>query len=149
MPVSEVRGAIPLVIALAETPLELVVGLSISTISNMLVPFVVFKLLDFAEKLVFCKWTPGTVRRLYSYILSLGRSRSTKLRRASYAALALFVGIPLPVTGAWTGTLVAYVIGMNRRRATLAIIVGVVLASFIVTLASLVGFEVLKRVFML
>lgn len=149
MPVTEVRGAIPLVVALSKTPLELGVGLAVSVASNMTVPLLVFKLLDVAERVVYSRWMPGFVKTLYNRLISIGRKKAAKMKGASYAALALFVGVPLPVTGAWTGTLVAFVLGLDRKRATLAIMAGVLMASLLVSLASLAGLEILKRLFIL
>ena len=60
-----------------------------------------------------------------------------KMENLGFVALALFVAIPLPGTGAWTGTFVAWVLGLERWKSYLAIGAGVVIAGFIILLASL------------
>ncbi|MEM1695006.1 MAG: small multi-drug export protein [Desulfurococcaceae archaeon] len=149
LPIIEVRGAIPLVVFTASTPGEFYLGVILSVISNMLIPLVAFRLLEYLDYVVNHERTPHSLKRLYSWLLTLGRKRASKLRTGSYVALALFVGLPFPATGAWTGTLVAFVLGMNKRKATLCIILGVLIASFIVLLASVLGLEVLKMLFLL
>ncbi|MEM0006277.1 MAG: small multi-drug export protein, partial [Ignisphaera sp.] len=74
---------------------------------------------------------------------------ASKVNRYSIIGLAVFVAIPLPGTGAWTGSLVAYILGIDRRRALVAIELGVIGASLIVSLASILGIELVKRIFML
>lgn len=148
-PVVEVRGAIPLVIALASNKAVLIVGLVASVISNIAVAPAAFKLLELLDKIVARKRVPEIIRKVYVWILSFGRKRAGKLGAASYVALALFVGVPLPATGAWTGALVAFILGMNRVKATLAIAAGVVIASAIVFVASYLGLELLKKIFLL
>ena len=54
----------------------------------------------------------------------------------------LFVGIPLPITGAYTGTIVAWFFGIERKKAYLALSLGIIMAGMIVTLVSLLGLEV-------
>ena len=69
-----------------------------------------------------------------------------KAGRGLYWALFLFVGIPLPGTGAWTGTLAASILNMDFRKSTLAIMAGVVLAGAIMLLASLGVFGAISLV---
>ena len=59
-----------------------------------------------------------------------------RIEKFSFWGVALFVAIPLPVTGAWTGSLVASVIGMNRWKAFFSALIGVMIAGVIMTLAS-------------
>lgn len=63
--------------------------------------------------------------------------RAWKYQNLSLIGLAIFVGVPLPATGAYTGTLIAYVAGFDRKRSSLAIAAGVIIAGVIVTLAIL------------
>ena len=148
-PISEVRGAIPLVVALSNSHWDLALGVIVSTLSNMAVPVVGYKLLDLLDRAVKSRLAPGFVKSAYSWLLSLGRRRAGKLGKASYTALAVFVAVPLPATGAWTGTLIAFVLGMDRKKAITAIAAGVAGASLLVFAASYAGLELLKRLFLL
>lgn len=145
-PISEIRGAIPLVLAIYNDGFHLSLGIAISVLSNMVVPFIAYLVLDMLDYLIRSRYSPGLVKRLYSSLLSLGRKRAKSLRKESYIGLTIFVGIPLPFTGAWTGTLVAYVLGLERRKSILAIELGVLIATIIVLLVSITGIEFLKRI---
>ena len=145
-PVSEVRGAIPYVMVMIHDSTARVVGLIVSIASNMLVPIMGYYVLDLLDRLVRSKFTPGAVKRIYDWLLKLGRKRALHLRKESYVALALFVGVPLPFTGAWTGTLVAYVLGLTRWKAIVAISVGVLIASIIVLIGSYLGVELIAKI---
>ena len=59
--------------------------------------------------------------------------KSESLSRGEFLGLLLFVGIPLPGTGAWTGSMIAALLGMDRRRSSVAIGLGVLLAAFIIS----------------
>lgn len=76
------------------------------------------------------------VARLYSRLVSRARREGLKyLGRWGYLGLAVFVAVPLPVTGAWTASLITHIFGLNKLRASLAIIIGVLIASVIIVLA--------------
>ncbi|MEM0246912.1 MAG: small multi-drug export protein [Desulfurococcaceae archaeon] len=148
LPISEVRGAIPYVMVSAGgTPLAFL-GVVISVLCNMLVPLIAYTLLDLLDALMKSRLAPRFVRRLYSWLLDLGRKRALSIRKESYIALTLFVGVPLPATGAWTGSLVAYVLGLERRKAVFAIELGVLIASIIVFVVAYFGIEVLSTLFL-
>jgi len=149
-PVSEVRGSIPYVAIVSNgDSYSMLYGSLIAIVANMMVPLIAFPLLDLLDALIARPWIPVFVKRLYRYLRSLGERRALKVKKGSYIALAVFVAVPLPVTGAWTGSLVAYVLGLDRRRSILAIDAGVLAASIIVLSATLIGAELLKRLFML
>jgi uncharacterized membrane protein len=148
-PVSEVRGAIPYVVITLHDSTVRAVGVVVSIASNMLVPIIGYRVLDLLDRLVRSKFAPGTVKRTYDRLLKLGRKRALHLKKESYAALALFVGVPLPFTGAWTGTLVAYVLGLTRWKAIVAISVGVLMASIIVLIGSYLGVEFIAKLLFL
>ena len=65
-----------------------------------------------------------------------GRKLQEKAGRGIYVALLLFVGIPLPGTGAWTGTLAASILDLDFKKSTLAVVLGVLLAGIIMTVVS-------------
>jgi len=141
MPVSEVRGAIPLALLLFERAEHKVLGVLVGIIGNLLVSPVLLLALGSAEGWLLRQ--DGALRRLKA--IYLGRVESTRRRaqpmvkRYGYLGLVLFVATPLPITGAWTGTLVAHVLGMKYWKSVASIELGVLLASLIVGLLSAVG----------
>jgi len=147
-PISEVRGAIPYVLLAFSDGYSRVVGLIVSIIGNLIVPLIAYPLLDLLNYIIQSRRTPRVVKHFYNWVISLGKRKSLSLRRGSYIALALFVGVPLPMTGAWTGTLVAYILGLEREKSILAIEAGVLIASIIVLVAAYTGIELLMRLFL-
>lgn len=144
VPVVELRGAIPVAVGLGIDP---AVAYAVCVIGNILpVPFIilfvrpVFKLL---------KRLPA----LHRYIRLLEErayKRSASMSKYSFWGLAIFVGIPLPGTGAWTGALIAALLGMRFRYAMFAILGGVMAAGALVTLITtgvFAGADLLKEVF--
>ena len=136
LPVAELRGAIPW--ALAPPP----VGGGLSwqeayfwaVMGNLLpVPFLLGLLGPLSEHLR--RWGPAD--RFFGWLFARTRRRGRLVERYGPLGLVLFVGIPLPVTGAWTGAVAAFLFGVPSRRALPAIVLGVLLAGAIVTLASL------------
>lgn len=128
VPAVELRGSIPL--ALAFSDIHPISVFLICVALNLLVIPLTFKGLDlFAPPLI---RKSKRIASIFAWFLRRGRGRKWGL-----VGLAAFVGIPLPVTGAYTGTLMAYLLGMKRGQAALAIAAGVVIAGIIVTLATL------------
>ena len=135
VPLIELRGAIPYAVGFG---LPIVPSLVISIIGNMIpVPFIFLfarRILDWGKdkKVIggFCRWC-----------LEKGHKGGEKLQAKAgaglYIALLLFVGIPLPGTGAWTGTLAASLLDMDFKKSVLYIMGGVLLAGVIMLLASL------------
>ncbi|MCC6047463.1 MAG: small multi-drug export protein [Desulfurococcaceae archaeon] len=145
-PVSEVRGAVPAARALFLDDGEFLLASTIGLVGNLAVAPVVLYLLDRVESFVV---RLGRLGRLYSRVLEVARRRSSEVSRYGIPGLTVFVAIPLPATGAWTGSLVAYILGLPRGRAVLAIELGVLIAFTIVLGATVLGLEVLKAIFML
>ena len=127
-PISELRGGIPWGIAHGLSP-WLVVPLCI--IFNILIFFPVVWLLNLLYDRLFCRW-----RLLNFYLNRVRRLGERLVGRYGHWGLAIFIGIPLPWTGVYSGTLLAWVLGVPRRQALLAVSVGVVIAAVIVTLAT-------------
>ena len=71
--------------------------------------------------------------------IRIRRKLHKKVEKYGYFGLTLFVAVPLPITGAWTGTLGAWFFGMDKLKSTLAILLGVLIAGIIVTIVTLVG----------
>jgi uncharacterized membrane protein len=134
LPIVELRGALPTAIDVFELPWGVAIALSI--IGNMLpIPFLML-FFDRVERFL-RRW------RIFRVFFD-GLFRRTRVKGERKVqvwgdiGLILFVAVPFPVTGAWTGTLVAYLLKLNRKRAFLSIFVGVVIAGFIMTLVSYV-----------
>lgn len=129
VPVSELRGAIPLGVLAYDFDWWFIYILC--CLGNFLpVPFVLF----FIERII--NWTK-TTKHFAKFGLFLERKAAKnvdKVNRYGFFGLMLFVAIPLPMTGAWTGTLVAALTGMERKRAMLSCGLGIMIAGAIVTL---------------
>ena len=130
LPVVEVRGALPVALVVYKLPVPLAVLLAV--FGNMLP---VYLLLRYLEPAV--AWLGGrsvVLDRFLRWLFERTRRKlSGKVARYSYWALALFVAVPLPATGAWTGALAAFVFGLPRWPSFLAILVGVCIAAVMVT----------------
>jgi uncharacterized membrane protein len=134
LPVVELRLALPMAIIGLEMPWYHALPLAI--IGNLLpVPFVLL-FLDaisrFLSKINFFK-------RMLNWLFERTRKRGRVVERYERIGLALFVAIPLPVTGAWTASVVAVLFGLKFRHAFLSILIGIVIAGIIVTSLSLLG----------
>ncbi|MCC6015295.1 MAG: small multi-drug export protein [Desulfurococcaceae archaeon] len=145
-PVSEVRGAVPAARALFLGDGEFLLASTIGLLGNLAVAPAVLYLLDRVEGFVV---RLGRLGRLYSRALEVARRRGSEVSGYGVLGLTVFVAIPLPATGAWTGSLAAYILGLPRGRAVLAIELGVLIAFTIVLGATVLGLEVLKAIFML
>ncbi len=134
VPLIELRGAIPYAIGFH---LPLVPSYIICILGNMLpMPFIFL----FARKVLVWGSEKKYIGKFFSWCLQKGEKGGQKLQakagRGLYVALFLFVGIPLPGTGAWTGTLAASLLDMDFKKSTLAVMCGVVLAGIIMGLVS-------------
>ena len=135
VPLIEIRGAIPYAVGFG---LPLVPSILVAVLGNMLpVPFIFL----FARKVLEWGKDRKVIGKFFTWCLEKGEKGGRKLEskagRGLYWALFLFVGIPLPGTGAWTGTLAASILNMDFKKSTLAVMAGVLLAGAIMLLASL------------
>ena len=133
VPVIELRGAIPLGWA-TNIPWWLTYLLAVA--GNMLpVPFI---LLLIRQALTVMEKMPiKFVRAFAAWLRRKAEKNTDKIQRFGFWGLCFFIAIPLPVTGAWTGSLVAATIRMNFWRAMLSALLGVMIAGVIVTLICL------------
>ena len=133
-PISEVRGAIPLGLGFYKLPV--VTTILIAIIGNMLPVFFILWLLDPVQKYLSSR--SQMLARFFDRLFSYTRRRhARKFEIYKEFALVLFVAVPLPMTGAWSGALAAFVFGIPFKKALPLIFLGVVGAAAIVTLASL------------
>ena len=143
VPLIELRGAIPFAYGFhtADPDFSLLWSYIIIAIGNILpVPFIYF----FARKVLEWGKDKRFIGKFFTWCLEKGEKGGQKLQakagRGLYWALLLFVGIPLPGTGAWTGTLAASFLDMDFKKSVLAVIGGVALASIIVGVICTLGF---------
>ena len=111
--------------------------LIVCMIGNMIpVPFIFF----FARKLLIWGSKKKVIGKFCSFCLNKGEKGGKKLQEKAgkgiYVALLLFVGIPLPGTGAWTGTLAASILDLDFKKSIISVILGVLLAGIIMTVLS-------------
>ena len=137
LPISELRGAIPFAY-FNGVPLWL--SAVIGILSNALVPFIGFTFLGSLHKLL-DKWP--FYHRLFEKTVARARGKvGEKVHKYGLLGLMLFVAIPLPITGAWTGTLGAWVLGLNPRKCMPYILLGVLISGIIVTTVLFTGAEI-------
>ena len=142
VPLVELRGGIVMAVGMN---LDYFTALAVCVIGNMLpVPVIYF----FARKVLLWGADKKCIVKFFSFCLEKGERGGQKLRKAAgrgglFAALLLFVGIPLPGTGAWTGTLAASFLNMGIKSTALAVSLGVVMAGLIMGLASMGVFSVI------
>ena len=140
VPLIELRGAIPYGVVY-DLPLWLTYIIAIA--GNMLpVPIIYL----FARRVLLWGKDKKLIGRFFTFCLEKGEKAGWKLQakagRGLYWALLLFVGIPLPGTGAWTGTLAASLLDMDFKKSVLACMGGVLLAGIIMGALSLLGVSV-------
>ena len=135
VPLIELRGAVP--IGITYFGLNEYVTLAICIIGNMIpVPIIYL----FARKVLVwgSTWKHGS--GIFKWILRKGEKAGKKLTKngdaGMFIALMLFVGIPLPGTGAWTGTLAASMLDMDWKKTSFAVILGVLMAGIIMLVVS-------------
>jgi uncharacterized membrane protein len=134
VPLVELRGAVPYAVA---HNLPLLQSYIIAIIGNMLpMPFIFF----FARKVLEWGKDKPVIGKFFTFCLEKGEKGGKKLQekagRGLFLALLLFVGIPLPGTGAWTGTLAASILDMDFKKSVKAVVCGVVLAGIIMGLGT-------------
>ncbi len=141
LPIIEVRGAIP--VAIAAYGIHPLLAIVLSVIAS-LVPVII--LLLFLEKVTnWLRRLHPSLEHFFSWLFKRTHHRhSAKFERWGSLALMLFVAVPLPFTGAWTGTLLAYLFGIKFQHAILFIAAGSLIAAIIVAAVSLGGITVLS-----
>ena len=139
VPIVELRGAIPIAESLG---LNIALYYPIAIIGNMLPVPVIYL---FARKVLEWGKDKKLTKKFFTWCLEKGEKGGEKLKQSAgkglYIALLIFVGIPLPGTGAWTGTLAASLLNMDFKKSTLAVMGGVILAGIIMGILSLGVFK--------
>ena len=141
VPLIELRAGVPAAVAMGMNEL---VAIAVCAVGNMVpVPFIYF----FARKFLLWGQDKKYIGKLCTFFVEKGEKAGQKLtsktgRGGLFIALLLFVGIPLPGTGAWTGTLGASFLDMGIKSTALSVSLGVVLAGVIMVIVSLLGLHI-------
>lgn len=141
VPIVELRGAIPIAVSFG---LDKVISFIIAIVGNMIpVAFIYL----FARKILEWGKDKKSIGKFFNWCLVKGENAGNKLQKKAgkglYFALFLFVGIPLPGTGAWTGTLAASILDLDFKKTVIAVMCGVLLAGLIMMAISFGIFEVI------
>lgn len=142
VPLIELRGAMIYAVGF---DLPLITSYIVCVIGNMIpVPFIFL----FARKVLEWGADKPVIGKFFSWCLEKGHKGGMKLKekagRGLFVALMLFVGIPLPGTGAWTGTLAASLLDMDFKASVAAVLLGVLMAGIIMGLGSMGVFGALS-----
>ena len=135
VPLLELRFAVPIAVGMELPPL---LSIAVCALGNMIpVPFIYF----FARKILLWGMDKPVIGKSFRFLHDKGERAGQKLRRKAgrrglFLALLLFVGIPIPGTGAWTGTLAASFLDMGIKSTALDVSLGVAMAGIIMALAS-------------
>ena len=141
IPLIELRGGVPYAVLMG---LDYWTALVVCAIGNMLpVPIIYL----FARKVLLWGCDKKFIGKFFTYCIEKGEKGSHRLNRKArrgglFLALMLFVGIPLPGTGAWTGTLAASFLNMGLKATSVAVSLGVILAGIIMGVVSFTGIHV-------
>ena len=141
VPLIELRGAIPIAQGMG---LPILTSYLVCIVGNMIpVPFIYL----FARRVLEWGADKPLTGKFFTFCLEKGKkggeNLTEKAGRGTFVALLLFVGIPLPGTGAWTGTLAASILDMEFKSTIIAVMLGVLLAGVIMMTASVVGFSLI------
>ena len=141
VPLIELRAGVPFAVGMG---LDYFTALVVCVIGNMLpVPIIYF----FARKVLEWGRDKKYIGKFFTFCIEKGEKGGQKLsaragRGGLFIALMLFVGIPLPGTGAWTGTLAASFLNMGIKSTTVAVCLGVILAGIIMGVVTMTGLHI-------
>jgi uncharacterized membrane protein len=139
LPISELRGGLPLAMVYAtQHNISFLLILPLIIFANIIAIFLAFFFLDKIHH-VFLR--NRLYRRFFeSYLLRIQKKTDkfeSKYSTIGFLALTLFVAVPLPATGAWSGCLIAWLLDLDRRKSILAIALGVAIAGILVFFGTL------------
>ena len=134
LPISELRGAIPYGYL---NGIPLYQCFIISVLVNAMAPLLGYFFFSTLHK-VLDKWQ--TYHRFFERTIARSRAKvGPQVEKYGLIGLAIFVGVPLPMTGAWTGTIGSWVLGLDKKKSALSIQAGVLIAGIVVTLVVYTG----------
>jgi uncharacterized membrane protein len=135
LPITELRGAIP--VGLLVDPRLPIATTYIAAVLGNFVPVIPI-LLFLGPVSDFLRRVP-IFDRFFTWLFARTRRRSKLVERYEEIGLTLFVAIPLPVTGAWTGALAAFIFGLRLKISAVCIAIGILIAGVVVTVASILA----------
>ncbi|MCX6746910.1 MAG: small multi-drug export protein [Candidatus Pacearchaeota archaeon] len=139
LPVSELRGGLPLAIIYArEHGIPILFVFLLIVMANILIIFFVFYFLDnihkiFLKNKFYKKFFENYIKRLQKKMDKFEKKYSTM----GFIALSIFVAVPLPGTGAWTGCLLSWLLKLDRKKSILSIALGVAIAGILMLFGTL------------
>lgn len=140
MPIIELRGAIPAGMVMGLDPLT---SATISFIGSMLpVPFILFGMKPVLEFMRRFKWA----EKFLDWIVNRTVKRAKNFDKYSFYGLMLFVAVPLPTTGVWTGSMAASIFGMKIKRSFFAVLLGNLIAAFVITAGSTFAASIFEKI---
>nr|MBN2276596.1 small multi-drug export protein [candidate division Zixibacteria bacterium] len=137
LPISELRGGIPYAVA---NDIDLVTSFVICVLANILVIPITYLFLETLHKLLYRIHIYQVV--FDKYIDRTRRKAERNMEKYGYWGIMLFVAVPLPITGAYTGTIAAWLLKLQKRKSLLYLSLGVVIAGIIVSLVTISGMEI-------
>ena len=132
-PITELRLSIPYFIIVEDIDWITVVSLSI--LGNILIGLMVLYLI---APLMMVLSLNKYFKNIINFILNRTRSRSKIINQFKFLGIIMFVGIPLPFTGVWTGALSSYLLSIPRKKSALGLVIGVLISASIVTLLTMI-----------
>lgn len=134
LPIVELRGSIP--VGYNVFHMNPWVVFVVSVLGNMLpIPLILWFLGPISRFFMRFRWG----KRFFDWLFERARRKSAEVERYETLGLTIFVAIPLPATGGWTGAMVAFLMGMKFHHAMVSILLGVMIAGVIMTVLSLMG----------
>ena len=138
LPITELRFSIPYGILMYDIPIINTVTLSMigNILIGVLIIYIIGPSMNFLRKFLF-------IENIITSIFKRTRKKGDIVNRLKFFGLIIFVGIPLPLTGVWTGSLASYLFGLSKSKSVFAIIFGVLISSSIVTSLTIAGINIL------
>ncbi len=139
LPISELRGGLPLAIVYArDYSIPIILVFLLIVLANILAIFIAFYFMDRLHK-IFLK--NKFYKKIFEKYIERFQKKSDKFKKKysamGFLALTIFVGVPLPGTGAWTGCLLSWLLKLDRKKSILSISLGVVIAGVLMLLGTL------------
>ena len=142
LPITELRFSIPYFILVEELSWQKVFTISIigNIVIGILIITIIGPIMNFFKKNYY-------FRRIINYIINRTRNKSKIIEIYKFFGLILFIGIPAPFTGVWTGSLAAYLLSFEKKKSYLGIIIGVIISATIVLIITLFVKESVSLIF--
>mgnify|MGYP001070820296 CR=1 FL=1 len=141
LPVSELRGAIPVGIGIYKFSITKTLLLALIGNMSFVVPFLWF--LNNIH-IYFMKFY--YYNKFFTWWFNRVKPKTKSIEKYEYIGLALFVAIPFPATGAWSGCVASYILGLDFWKSIVAIFAGVIIAAIIVTIITIISTQTIQLI---